>query len=358
MARWTRWLPVAVVPAAVAAVVAGSQAGAAADLPDRSPQQVLALMAQRDDQPFSGTFRQTSDLGLPALPQGAGTGTGTGTGAGAGGLTPAELLDVLTGSHTGRVYVGGPDTARLQVMDALAERDAVRNGRDVWLYDSRENAATHLTLPAEHGTGGGHDGGAGATGTGSPDQLADRMVAELQPTTALAVGQDVEVAGRPAYQLVLTPKPADTLVGSVEIAVDGATGLPLRVAVLARDHKPAFEAAFTALDLGAPDAARFAFTPPPGAKVTQKAVPEHDGAAGPQGTGPEPTVVGSGWDAVAVLPAGTVDPAAVPMLQQAGQPVAGGRLVSSRLVNALLADDGRVLVGAVPLERLQAAAGK
>src|SRR4051812_35391057 len=136
MARsWTRWVPVAVVPAAVAAVLAASEAGAAADLPDKSPQQVLALMAQRDDEPFSGTFRQTSDLGLPALPQGTSTGTG------AGGLTPAELLDVLTGSHTGRVYVGGPDTARLQVMDSLAERDAVRNGRDVWLYDSRENAA-------------------------------------------------------------------------------------------------------------------------------------------------------------------------------------------------------------------------
>ncbi|MPV90056.1 hypothetical protein GB882_15380 [Georgenia ruanii] len=277
---------------------------------------------------------------------------------------------MLTGSHTGRVYVGGPDTARLQVMDALAERDVVRHGTDVWLYDSRENAATHLTLPAENGTAGPHEGGTGAAGTASPDQLADRIVREVGPTTTLAVGKDVEVAGRPAYQLVLTPKTADTLVGSVEIAVDGATGLPLRLAVLARDHaKPAFEAAFTALDLGAPDAARFAFTPPPGAKVTEKAVPQHDGAAGtgtpgggpqarPQASGPEPTIVGSGWDAVAVLPAGTVDPAAVPMLQQASQPVAGGRVVSSRLVTAMLADDGRVLVGAVPLERLQAAAGK
>ena len=32
--------------------------------------------------------------------------------------------------------------------------------------------------------------------------------------------------------------------------------------------------------------------------------------------------------------------------------------MTSRLVNVLLTDDGRVLVGAVPLERLQAAAGK
>ena len=148
----------------------------------------------------------------------------------------------------------------------------------------------------------------------------------------------MEVAGRPAYQLVLTPKAADTLVRSVQIAVDGATGLPLRVTVLARDHaKPAFEAAFTSLDVGAPDASRFEFTPPPGAKVTEKAVPEHDGAAGsgargtgphaagpqaagPQATGPEPTVVGSGWDAVAVLPAGTIDTATAPMLRRSPAP--------------------------------------
>ena len=42
-----------------------------------------------------------------------------------------------------------------------------------------------------------------------------------------------------------------------------------------------------------------------------------------------------------------------------GRPLAvpGGRLLSTSLVNVLLTDDGRIFVGMVPADRLQAAAG-
>jgi hypothetical protein len=39
-------------------------------------------------------------------------------------------------------------------------------------------------------------------------------------------------------------------------------------------------------------------------------------------------------------------------------PVQGGRLLSTALVNVLVLDDGRVVAGSVPLERLQAAAAQ
>ena len=47
---------------------------------------------------------------------------------------------------------------------------------------------------------------------------------------------------------------------------------------------------------------------------------------------------------------------AAALLEQAAVAVPGGRLVSTSLVNVLILDDGRILVGSVPLERLQAAA--
>src|SRR4051812_44757250 len=105
MARsWSRWLPAAVVPAVIAAAVAASQTGAAADLPDKSPAEVLAMMGGRTVEAFSGTFEQTSDLGLPELPEGM-----SGGGAGANGAPgSADVLAMLTASHTGRVFVGGP----------------------------------------------------------------------------------------------------------------------------------------------------------------------------------------------------------------------------------------------------------
>ncbi|WP_043502674.1 LolA family protein [Georgenia sp. SUBG003] len=349
MSRWYRWLPAAAVPAVVAAAALTSQAGAA-DLPEKSPEDVLAMVADHSVEAFSGSFAQTSDLGLPALPGGAG---------GQGGEDLAQAVELATGDHTGRVYVGGGRTARLQVMDSFSERDLVVNGQDAWVYDSRDNSALHLTLPA--------DGAAAPAPTATPEELAQRFVDAVGPTTDLSVAQDVTVAGRDAYELVLTPRTDQTLVGSVAIAVDGETGFPLRVTVDARGQAdPALEVAYTSFTLGEPDAARFEFTPPAGASVEEKALPDQPaaglrwmpgvgGSATPRG--PEPTVDGEGWDAVVVLPAGTADVAADPLLAQMTQAVEGGRLLSTDLFNALVTNDGRVLVGSVPVERLQAVAG-
>jgi hypothetical protein len=50
--RWLRWLPAAAVPAMIAAgVLTGSLPASAGDpLPDKSPEQVLALIAQHREQ--------------------------------------------------------------------------------------------------------------------------------------------------------------------------------------------------------------------------------------------------------------------------------------------------------------------
>jgi hypothetical protein len=195
------------------------------------------------------------------------------------------------------------------------------------------------------------------------------LLAKIEPGTEVKVGADVQVAGRAAYNLVLTPKSDATLVGSIAVAVDGQTGLPLGVEVKARGQSdPAFRVAYTSLTLGAPDASVFAFSPPPGATVEEIPVPEHkNGKDAGTATAPaakdstrKPAVTGSGWDSVAEFPAGTASPAsdATALLAQATVPVQGGRLLSTALVNVLVLDDGRVVAGSVPLERLQAVAAQ
>ena len=351
---WSRWLPAAIVPAVIAAgaLVSASQAGATADLPDKSAAQVIALVDESTVDAFSGTLEQTSKLGLPALPS---SGSGT-DGAGASGQ--AAALELLTGSHTARVYLDGPTRVRVQVLDMLAERDAVRNGDDVWLYSSAGNTATHLVLP------GGSAGEHAPDGVVTPAELADEFLTAIDASTVVTVDADTIVAGRAAYDLVLTPRANDTLVGSVSIAVDGETGLPLRVDVAARgQQEPAFQVAFTQLSLGAPAAERFQFSPPPGATVTEQAVPElpanlaapATGQPGELGIG-RPTVSGTGWDAVVELPLGLAAPALTGSagLEELTQAVPGGRFLHTALLNVLLTDDGRLLAGSVPLERLQA----
>ena len=361
-----KWLPAIVVPAVVVAAVIAAPlaAGAAVDLPDKTAEQVLLLVNDSTVSTFSGTVAQTTELGLPSLDLGAGM-PGTSSAA-----AVSTALELLSGSHEFRVYVGGESQSRVQIKDRMAERDVVHNGSDVWLYDSSTNAATHLSIPAD----------LAATAQAkaaelesqlpadlsSPAQLAERFLANLDPSTAVSVGTDARVAGRNVYQLVLTPKATDTLVASVSIAVDSETGLPLQVTVEARGQSaPALQVGFTTIDFSAPNADLFDFVPPVPATVTTPAFPtKPDGSAASDtgdhspAAGGSPVITGTGWSSIIEVPALAV-PAEVgdnPMLEQLTEPVAGGRTLTTSLLTVFLATDGRVFAGAVPLAQLQAAA--
>jgi len=359
-----------VIPAVVVggALALPLSAGAAVPLPERSPQEVLTLLAESRIDAFSGTVKQTSDLGLPELPSVSGSDAGLGAG-----------LEMLTADHTARVFADGPERLRLQVLDELGEREFVLNGAEAWTYDFRENEAMRLTLPA--------DARARAESrlqrmeeaqTLTPAAIAARALAAIEPTTDVSTRDNVKVADRSAYELVLTPGTEDTLVGSVVIAVDAETGMPLRAAITARgESAPAASVEFTQLSVKAPEASLFTFAPPAGADITEKTVPERVGgldgrdhadarvdAQGqseePGEAGPEPVILGSGWSAVASLPAGSVpaDGSSSPLLREATTAVPGGRALQTALFSVLLTDDGGVLAGAVPVEQLQAAAAE
>src|SRR5690606_14204845 len=155
MARstWTRWLPAGAVVALIAGTVTLTSQAGAVDLPDKSPEDVLALLAEHEVTAFSGTFETSADLGLP-LPSDLDLGpggpdlddSGLATPPDGGGAAPDDAtgaaqdvlstLALLTGDNTGRVFVAGPGTARFQHLDRLDERNVVVTPEDVWFYDS------------------------------------------------------------------------------------------------------------------------------------------------------------------------------------------------------------------------------
>jgi outer membrane lipoprotein-sorting protein len=368
--KWQRWIPAVAVPAVVAAAVLGGAfaTSANADLPQKTPQEVLQLAAQSTVQTFSGTVQATADLGLPDLssvPGGVSGGSAAPSasgGSGAAGLDASvtNALSLLTGTHTSRVYVDGPTQARVQLLDQLSERDAVRNGNDLWLYDSSDNSVVHSTLPDKSGA----DASPDPTATQNPADLAQKLLAAVDPSTDVTLGANEQVAGRDAYDLVLTPRTSDTLVGTVSIAVDASTGLPLGVDVTARGASaPSLNVAFTDLSLDAPSADTFAFTPPAGATITEKPL---DASSAPQaGSGadhPKPIVTGTGWASIVELPSaagGAGDLTGLtsdPLFSQLTTQVDGGHVLQTTLVSVLLTDDGRVFAGAVSADALQAAA--
>ena len=350
--RLVRWLPAALAPVVLAAVVAGPALAATAppSLPGMSAKQVLELTAKaKDVRGFSGTVQQRSELGLPELPS---------TGAGTDSET-ASALDLLTGDHDARVWSAGEGKSRVAILDATAERDVVANGRSVWLWDSKANTAEHVTFagstPARPST---------PASVSTPAEAAEALLAKADSTTAITVGDPQRVAKRDAYTLVLTPKTSATTVGSVRIAVDAATGMPLDVQVIARGaSSPAFETAFTAISYSVPAASTFVFAPPSDAKVTSKTIiaptekPTH--ASGSMDAARKPTVTGSDWSAIVEVPAADVpsDITANATVQRLTTATSAGRVLRTALVNVLLTTDGRVLAGAVPVSSLVAAAG-
>lgn len=377
---WLRWLPAVVVPVVIASgALAGSAlAGASVTLPDKTPAQVMALVAGSDVTALSGTLSETSDLGLPQLPAGN---LPDSSGA-------ASALGMLTSPYTAQLYVDGPRNVRLQVLDQMNERDVVRHGNDLWYYDSANNTAVHMMLPVRTAVkppSGWNPRRPDAATPAAPDTanpvetpagLAQQMLSAIEPSTVVTVGAGLKVAGRSAYDLVLAPRSSGTLVQSVAIAVDSQTGLPLSVTVMAKGQtKPAFQLAFTSLALATPQAGIFAFTPPTGATVKQQVLPAPARLTGPLTTAtplktlkvlPKKvqlktspyTVVGTGWNAVIELPAGTVpaDVAGSPLLAGTTTAVPGGRLLQTSLVNVLFASNGRVYAGSVPSARLLAVA--
>jgi outer membrane lipoprotein-sorting protein len=352
-----RWAVPGVVAAAVVAgsVLAPGLASAEPVLPPTTAEQLLADVAGSDVQALSGTVVQTVDLGLPELPRDSRGGAW-------------ELTGLLTGTTTARVWSDGPQRSRVAVLSELAETDVVRNGHDAWVWRSDSSTALHTTVPTSAA------GSPEAAGSLTPQQLAEQVLAAVDPSTEVALDGTTTVAGRDAYVLVLRPRDASTLVGEVRLAVDAASSVPLQVRVTPRgSSEPALTTGFTELSLTRPDPGVFAFTPPAGATVTEApASPPARRPAAARPTAGSPEVVGQGWTAVlvlrgpgAALPAGssTQDPTARALLD-AFRPVTGafgsGRLLTTRLLGVLALDDGRVLVGAVGpdvLERAAAATG-
>jgi len=344
------------VPLSIAAVAIAVVAGAGIvsaehppELPDRTAAELLADVQNSDVPGVSGTVVSKVELGLPQL--------------------PGNLLQ--PGSRTLRMWYASPDKVRIAMLDKLGESDLIRNGEDVWSWDSQQNTAVHYTLP---------EGVADQamwppnqfTGT-SPMEAAEQLLASIEPGTEVTTDGTAEIAGRSAYELILEPKDPVSLVDQVRLAIDSETGLPLRTQVIAVGaSEPAFEVAFSRIEFTVPDQENFSFNPPAGVEIIEGTdlftdlgasdKPDHNGDA---------ALVGEGWNTVAVF---DIDAEALlgsmtedmEVTDDADFDLSGvfeqfpavegdwgsGRLITSTLVTALVTDDGRVLVGAVTPERL------
>lgn len=393
-------VPVAVLTVAVASIglVPALADNGDPDLPKISAEELVAKIADSDVDQFSGTVKTSTDLGLPGgaleglMPSGSPSSE-------SGDVDPASKLQSLfSGEHTVKVAADGEDKQRATIAGDAGDYTFVHNDGTVWGYDSAAKTAYKGAAPQ-----GDQSKGAKGLEKANPQEAAKKLLAALDDTTSVAVDGTTKVAGRDAYQLAVKPKDApDSTIDALRIAVDAENGVPLKVSLNAKSGgDPIGELAFTEVDFSKPAASTFDFKPPKGTKIVEEddlakekgqhdkgqhdkpnlgSIPglegipgldEFDGKQGGKDGAASGTtdVIGKGWNSVLVAKTGegVEGDKALPDEGRAGKlldaytdKVEGdfgtGRVVSTKVINALITDDGSVYVGAVTKEGLVKAA--
>ncbi|MEZ3177334.1 DUF2092 domain-containing protein [Streptomyces pimonensis] len=348
------------------------------DLPEITAARLIEKIAQSDVEQLSGTVKITTDLGLPDL---GGLESGFASGAmeqggddGSSADPSAKLAELASGTHTLRVATDGPDRQKVSLLEDAAEYSLIHNGKDVWGYDSKSNEVYHGTVDE---SGEAREQQPPAT----PKDFAEEALRSVDDTTSVTVDGTAQVAGRDAYRLVVKPKQSGSTVGAISIAVDHETGMPLKFTLTPSSGGAAVvDAGFTKVSFDRPAASTFEFTPPEGAEVTEDGVLDKGGehAERPKGAPKSEEdlakgldglkMLGEGWNSVAAfdtgseggLPTGEAGGDLGGFLGSLGDQVEGefgtGTVFSTRLVNALITEDGKVYVGTVTKDALVKAA--
>jgi outer membrane lipoprotein-sorting protein len=322
----------------VVALVLGASVGVAVtradivpNLPPITPQRLIAnaLGAIADRTPVSGTVTTHLDLGLPQLPASFGSSTGA--------------VSILLADQTFKVW-RSPDGTRVAQILPFAERDLIATRTDVWAWDSDAFTAWHTAVPPSAEP-------PAPPSAGDLETIVSTVLAGAAPYATLSLAEPQRVAGRDAYALSLQPIDPSTLVGSIRVAVDAETSLPLRLEIIPRGSvDAAIEAGFTSVDFAPVEPSIFAFAPPDGATI--KELGSDTGGSNDCGAGcgemPEVRTFGEAFGLIVAVrvAAGDVPPDVGAMLPYAG-PLGSVDLLER-------GDHAWVLAGAVGVSALRA----
>ncbi|HUQ54057.1 hypothetical protein [Lentzea sp.] len=289
---------------------------------------------------FGGTVEVDNKLGLPAI---------------------AEIPQLADGKHSARIWTDGNGKVRLALPNGQSEQTIVDDGRTTWSWNSADNEVTKSEHQADKPD---RPEAKDERKAADPASAAKEIVGLTKEFSEITVDGTARVANRAAYELVLTPKASEkTLVREVRIAVDSELKMPLRVAVLTNGTaEPAATVGFREINVGPQDSKLFEFTPPAGAEVTTPEAKEQRGDKPEAGLeqalqGENPQIFGTGWDTVvgARIPAEAmtqVPAEAQGLVDRFTKKVSGGwgsgKLFTTKVATILIADDGRVVAGAVP----------
>ncbi|MET9228277.1 hypothetical protein [Lentzea sp. NPDC003310] len=315
-------------------------AGQPPSLPDVSAESLVEQVLTSKPGAFGGTVEVDNKLGLPAI---------------------SEIPQLADGKHSARIWTDGTGKFRAALPNGQSEQTIVNDGTTTWSWNSADNEV----VKSEHKADEPKAEKPEQAESVNPAEAAKQVVGMTKEFSDITVDGTARVANRAAYELVLTPKASEkTLIREVRIAVDAELKMPLRVAVLTNGTaEPAGTVGFSQINVGPQDPKLFEFTPPAQAKVSTPEDKEQREDRRPELgleqalQGEDPQIFGTGWDTVvgARIPAQAmtqVPAEAQGLVDRFTKKVSGtwgsGQLFTTKVATILIADDGRVVAGAVP----------
>ncbi|HEY4827009.1 MAG TPA: hypothetical protein VIH85_09575 [Solirubrobacteraceae bacterium] len=185
--------------------------------------------------------------------------------------------DPILNGATGRLWMSDDGRLRLELQGDNGDAQIVVDNGSFSIYDPMSNTVYKGTLP-QH---------SGATSSNTPKSEPIPTVAQLQTDiNQLAQHWNLvgptprNVAGQPAYKVVVTPKHGGGLLGQVQLAWDATRGIPLGLAIYSSSSSsPVLELKATQISYGSVKASNFKVSAPAGAKVVRIASTATTGTA-------------------------------------------------------------------------------
>jgi hypothetical protein len=244
---WQRWAAVCLGLTALVAIP-GLIAARPVHNSDVSARTLLSRVRASTSIGYSGLVETHGSLFLPNIPN------------------AGDLAALLSGTTRLRAWWGDAGHYRVDQLATDGENDTAVDGRLTQQWDSTRNrlirsfGTTALRTPR-------------ATDLLPPD-LAERLAPRNLQATATRLPA-VRIAGRTGLGLRLTPTNNDTTVRYVDIDVDRATGLPLRVAIVPHGATtPAVSTDFLEVKIAHPARRDIRFVAPPGAIISAQPIPD------------------------------------------------------------------------------------
>ena len=183
----------------------------------------------------------------------------------------------LMSGASGRLWATDNGLGRIELQSDAGDVEIVWNESTVSVYDASSNTVYRVALPAR-------TAGDSSTGeNGAPPALSeiDTLLNEVGAHAAISAAHPTDVAGRPAYDVSVSPKHDGGLLASAELAWDAERGVPLRVAIFAHGSSaPVLELTVTQVSYGSVPAGDVAIQPPSGAKVIDLGSRANDSSGG------------------------------------------------------------------------------